>query len=179
MSTEKQKKVNQIACKAGMVAMLWSFKVISSAFHLQPKQISNQEMNNFVKNITSGQRMNYISLADSYYYIIPWATFKEILDYLKVELNKIPYIKEVVDCDNLSYLVSVLISVIFKINTCGVVHGRVNIGHFWNGIVAEKEDGTLGLFYYDLKKVSYTEYKKGDKIIIGNWTYIPDSYHFF
>jgi len=174
-----QQQINKLACKIGMTTMLWSFKTIGSAFHLEPRQLSFREMSNFISNITSEQKINYVSLADSYYYTIPWATFKEILDYLKIELDKIPYIGEVIDCDNLAYFVSVLISVIFKINTCGVVHGKVNIGHFWNGIVAEKEDGTLGLFYYDLKKVGYTEYKKGDTIVIGNWTYTPDSYHFF
>ena len=86
-----QQQINILACKIGMTTMLWSFKTIGSAFHLEPRQLSFREMSNFISNITSEQKINYVSLADSYYYTIPWATFKEILDYLKVELDKIPY----------------------------------------------------------------------------------------
>jgi len=176
---EKQKKINNIGFNMGMATMLWSFKMVNSSAKITPRQISVGEMRNFLKNITNEQNISYIALLDTSYFTIKWSEFKIILDRIKTFLNKIPYIRQRMDCDNFAFFMASLMSVIFGINTCGVTYGSVNIGHYWNAIVAEKEDGTLGLYYYDVKKVGYTEYKKGSKIKIGNWTYTPKSYRFF
>jgi len=384
----KQEKINRLARNFHLFLLKMAIEGLRKDFHLTPKEIPAEKLRQFLRDITSTQQINYISLADSFYYVIPWSQFKEILDSLRDFLKKIPYIKEKMDCyvpselawswglffadgscglgkkgyggafwrivntnltylkrakrafekyypnlefpirlypsyrkgnktnygartkntyclevkpkregrrephkkyinggqkergkfiekyinyfywlgkkrvpkpifdkyyyprksflkgviagdgtktlsnnyisigrdnpmaeamlswlmyslkwkqrtqitprefklyfkdtglrasecqcacDDFAYLFSSLVSWIFHLNTCGVVHGRVNIGHFWNAIIAEKE-GKLKLFYYDVKKGGYTEYEKGRPIIIGNWSYTPDSYRFF
>jgi len=173
-----QIKVNQLSCKIGTLLLGAGPKYLRQAFHLEPEKISYEEMLKFLKDITSDQKVNYFSLADNFYYVIDWDIFKEILGWITELCKSIPYLEDVMDCDDAAYLVSVLISWIFHLNTCGVVHGQVNIGHFWNGIVAKK-NGQLKLFYYDTRKKGYTEYEKGRPIIIGGWNYTPDSYRFF
>jgi len=171
-------KVNKIARKMGITLLGTGITMLKSAFNLTPKQLTYNDMLVFMKEETAGQKLNYISLADTYYYVIPWKQFKEIIDTLLNWLKSIPYIKDKMDCDDFAYLFSTLISVIFGLNSQGVVHGRVNIGHFWNAIVAEK-DGQLKLFYYDVKRGTYMEHEKGRPVIMKGWSYLPDSYRFF
>ena len=176
--TQKKVKVNKIARAFHLALLDFGVKGLPKDFHLKPEKITYAEMSSLLKDITADQKLNYISLADSYYYVISWEEWREILRTLIPWLKKIPYIKDRMDCDNFAYLFSSLISLLFGLNSEGVVHGQVNIGHFWNAIVVKK-DGRFKLFYYDVKRGSYMEHEKGQPIIMKGWHYTPDSYRFF
>ena len=171
----KQQKVNQLARKIGIALATTGIKMIRSAFHINSVKISYNEMQTFLQDITEN-KLNYISLADQNYYLIPWEQWKQIIEVDWTDKKK--YLKDKFDCDDFAFMFASIISWIFKLNTAGIVHGKVNIGHFWNAIVAEK-NGRLRLFYYDAKRGTYMEYQKGQPIIMKGWNYTCYSMRFF
>ena len=163
--------------KTGLNIMKIGAKVASGSAGLNLLKTTYEEMRVFLEDITQGQSINYISLTDNYYYI---PTYDEAIDVLEnvVQFFNIPYVKDTFDCDNFSYLVSATMGWVFKTNCCGVVHGAVNIGHFWNSIVCYK-DSKLALIHYDAMRGLWKEQEKGQPIRINGWTYKPDSYRYF
>lgn len=149
---------------------------LKNAFNLKPKKISYNEMRAFLEKETKDQTLNYISLADNYFYVIDWETWKRIIEVDWTDHKK--YIPDSYDCDNHAYSFASRMGEIYELNTAGVVHGQVNIGHFWNGIVALKDEN-LALYYYDPMREVYVKHEKGHPIIMKGWVYKPDSYRYF
>lgn len=172
----KQQKINNLARKMGVALTTAGIKMIKSAFHIDPTMITYEQMKEFLTDITDG-KLNYISLADQNYYLIPWEQWKQIIEVDWTDKKK--YLKDKFDCDNFAFLFAARMAEIYDINSAGVVHGKVNVGHFWNAIVAKDSMGNLRLYYYEPMKDLYTEFKKGEKVVMGSWTYKSYSLRFF
>lgn len=179
MPTEQQ--VNLIARKFANILLEAGYKMMKSAFRLEPKEIEGSAFYYFLLSKTSG--VNHI-LLDGKYYLIP---FSQWLDIINVDwINLRPWITEVFDCDDHAFAFSSHISEMFDINSKGAVYGRVlnkdtgkEVGwHYWNAIVSKEQDGSLHLYYYEPGTDQYAE-DKGGKIIIGNWIYEPKSIQWF
>ena len=162
--------------KTGLNIMKIGANIASTNFNT--RKITYDEMKAFLEDITQGQNLNYISLADSFYYIPKYEEIMDIFSGIIKFFKDIDYLKDIFDCDNFAYLTSGVIGWVFKTNCCGVIHGQVNIGHFWNGIVCYK-NGHLTLIHYDAKRGLWKEQEKGQPIQIGGWNYKPDSYRYF
>jgi len=167
-------KVNKIARKMGTTLTTAGIKMIRSAFDISPIKITNTDLYAFLRDITDN-KLNYISLADQNYYLIPWEQWKEIIEVDWTDKKK--YLKDRFDCDNFAFLFAARMAEIYDINSAGVVHGKVNVGHFWNAIIVKDEN--LRLYYYEPMKDLYTEYKKGSPVVMGNWNYTTYSLRFF
>jgi len=172
----KQQKVKRIARQFGVALNRAGINIIKDAFHINPVRISYDEMLTFLQDITEN-KLNYISLADQNYYLIPWEQWKQIIEVDWTDKKK--YLKDRFDCDNFAFLFAARMAEIFDINSAGVAHGKVNIGHFWNAIVVKDNMGNLRLYYYEPMKDLYTEFKKGSQPIMGSWSYTTYSLRFF
>jgi hypothetical protein len=155
----------------------WSVNLYAKTFHLHPVEKDCEEIREFIEDITGDQNVNYVSIPDNAIKIVPEEELIDIFDAQKKWLADKPYIKEYWDCDDYAYLTRATFPWWHKINCGGIVHGMVNIGHFWNGVPCIHNNELL-LYYYDGMRGYYKKHIKNTPIIINGWHYKPDSYRF-
>ena len=164
--------VNSIARSLGQTLIKAGYKMIVSAFNIQPKLVFYNEIVNLISTKLNCES----SLLDSNYYLIDFVTWKDIIacDWL-VDTKK--WIADKFDCDNWSYAFASHISELFDISVA-CMYGEIfnkdtkkSLGyHYWNTILTKELDG-LHLYFYEPENNQYVEIIGQSQIIIGNWIY--------
>lgn len=173
-------EVNNLARKIGRTLIEAGLKMIASAFHIQPQQITYQEMSGLIASklakYPAGQNPNS-GLMDGNYFLIDIATWKEIIATDWTE-NK-QYLVDKWDCDNFAYTFAAHVSEIFDISvsTCyGEVYnkdtGKFLNWHYWNTIMTYEADGKH-LYFFEPQTGEIVEIVGQQDIILGNWKYVP------
>ena len=175
---DKQAKINKIGMQMSMALESTALAIKRKAFQPKKTKATYEQVKKFLEENTSLYSINYISLADDWYNLISYKDWETAIENDIVNLT--PYKKQETDCENFAYMFASKMGYEYGINSCGVVHGKVNIGHFWNCIITDD----WRLYYYDVKKekngnLGVALYEKGRPIIIGGWTYTPDSYRMY
>ena len=176
-----EKEVNKIARKFALSLIKSGFSIMRSAFKLEPEEVKMGDIESFLKKNFPKKTIN---LADARYKLISIYKWKEIIDVDWISWKK--YIKNVSDCDNYAYYMAAVMSVVFNINSCGVIHGHVYdkytgkwlYGHFWNGIIV-KENGEFQIYFLEPMNNKMVKVKKGQPVYFGRKKYSPLVFRFF
>ena len=165
---ENEEKVNQIARKFGLILTSSGMNMLQSAFHLEPVQISGEQMNTILRKYF---KIEPISHLDGYYYLIPIYQWRQLIEYDWVDTKK--WLTDKRDCDNFANAFAANISMYYEINSAGRVYGKLYSGtykfldyHYFNVII--DSDKKIWFFEPGNDKLTEVAYEGGMILIGGN-----------
>lgn len=111
---------------------------------------------------------------DEKFYYVSLSNWEKIIEVLNPIAKLFPWERERFDCDNRAFLMSSLCSLIFRINTCGVVYcevydattGALKYKHYANLI----SDGT-NLYLWDVDAGGLYQKINSNPVVMGNNRY--------
>ena len=141
--------------------------MLQSAFHIDPKIVTNLELQAQVKAKIS---LNSLTLVDGKYYLENWEIWKQIIETDWTDQKK--YLTDRYDCDNFAYSFAARMSEIYGLNA-GIIQGWVYdkdtgkqiSGHFWNVILTKEGK----LYFYEPMNDNYIEARTN--VVMGKWRY--------
>lgn len=112
-----------------------------------------------------------VSQADTSYYFTSWDNWRKIIDVLNPIAKNFVWEAERFDCDNRASLMSSLISLLFRINTCGKVYcdvydagnGKYKYTHYCNMIV----DDAGNCYLWDVDYSGLTQKVTSNLAVMG------------
>ena len=159
--------------KLGSLLIQLGQQLLRSEYKIKPiKEISSSELFNVVKRDT-GLGVGNQSLFDEKYAILNWSDWLKIFEtYWQQDCPNSPYNYNTRDCDDYAFAFTSNMSMIFGVNSAGVVSGgdfywynsigqQTGTGrHAFNTIVALNEKGELQCYLYEPMKNEWTTYEK-------------------
>ena len=162
------KNIDTIGRKFGANLTKVGQNIITQSFNLHPFTRTQADLIGYFR-----QKNLSVSLFDRAYKIIPLHEWQEIVKYVNITEEK--WIEDYFDCDNKSYYYASLMSLLFKLNSCGVA--RVP-GHLFNLLLSGSPQ-ELKLYVYDPRGLEIKEYNPSGTIIDGfDYTKISWAYYF-
>jgi len=119
---DKTIKINAIQRQIGTLMVVTGFKMLSKYSDFTTIETSNNKVYQALKDV--GITLNF-SPKDFRYRYTTWENWQEIIKVINGIVKHFPWLAQYFDCDNRSDLASALISLIYKINTCGKVYCEV------------------------------------------------------
>ena len=159
--------------KLGSLLIQLGHQLLRNEYNIKPEQIiDSTSLFNIVKRDT-GLVIGNVSLFDTKYAILKWTDWQRIFEtYWQQDCPNSPYQYEMRDCDDYAFAFASNMSMIFGINSAGVVTGgdfywynsigqQTGTGrHAFNTIVALNDKGELQCYLYEPMKNEWTNYEK-------------------
>lgn len=161
--------------KLGAFFIQMGQQMLRNEYKIKPaKTILSTELFEIVKRDT-GLGISNLSIFDTKYAILNWSDWLRIFEtYWQQDCPNSPYQYEMRDCDDYAFAFTSNMSMIFGVNSAGVVTGGdflwyntngTEAGrsrHAFNTIVALNDEGKLQCYLYEPMKNEWTLYK--DKV---------------
>jgi len=150
---------------------------LQNSFKIKKTEIGRRELEDFISQKT-GLPKSSIAMYDRRYYLTDWAVWQKLIEYDWT--NEKQYKADIFDCDNFSSSFCSRMAEIYELNTAGRFSCELrnpitnkHIGDHRAVIIPTQETDGLHLFVLESQNDKWTEVKKGQPIVIGNWKYVP------
>jgi len=175
-SLKKLKRFWKIASRVEQVGA----NALTKAFKLKPVIWPQLSLKEFLQD-QLGKKV--YALFDQKYYFVPWGDWQNLIEVDWVDTKT--YLKDRRDCDNFSFAFASRMSILYGLNTAGVVRAErydretgEKVGHLFNAIVT-REGGQFKLYWYEPQTDQWSLHQKGRKPKIGKWEYTPTWFFYF